>query len=107
MASYANSFAPTHACCWALHDAYARLLELRADAAATALPALAVVTRGVRLLYGAQEMLVEMPVLKGVRDAKHDEVMAAEPTFDTAAATITWLAARGLILLSCAARTRS
>ena len=81
----------------ALYDAYARLAALHADAAATAPPALAVIKSGVRLLYGAHEVLVQMDALAGARDATNNEVTTAGPVLEGAAAAIAWLAARGIL----------
>ena len=82
----------------ALHDAYARLSELTAAAAAPGAPrALAAVAAGVRLLYGAHEVMIEMAELSGARDANHDEVTCAGPLLDAAAAAVVWLARRGLL----------
>ena len=82
----------------ALHDAYARLSELTAAAAAPGAPrALAAVAAGVRLLYGAHEVMIEMAALSGARDANHDEVTCAGGLLDAAAAAVVWLARRGLL----------
>ena len=82
----------------ALHDAYARLSELTAAAAAPGAPAaLGAVAAGVRLLYGAHEVMVEMAALGGARDASDAEVMGAGPLLDAAAAAVVWLARRGLL----------
>ena len=82
----------------ALHDAYARLSELAAAATAQGAPrALAAVARGVRLLYGAHEVLIEMSALDGARDATDAEVITAGPLLDAAAAAVAWLARRGLL----------
>ena len=82
----------------ALHDAYARLAELAAAAGAPGAPrALTAVARGVRLLYGAHEVLIEMAALGGARDADDAEVTGAGPLLDAAAAAVAWLARRGLL----------
>ncbi len=79
----------------ALYDAYARLAELAVDAVAT--PALRAVALGVRLLFGAHEVLIDMAALSGARDAEDAEVTGAGSVLDAAAAGVAWLASRRLL----------
>ena len=81
----------------ALHAAYERLAALHADAAASAPPALEALKQGVRLLYGAHEVLVELPALDGARDATDAEVTTRGRVLDAAADALAWLASRGVL----------
>ena len=74
-----------------MHAAYARLGVVLADAP----PALRL-PRFARLLYGAHEVLVEMPAVDG-REAADEDVTRAGPLLDGIAAAIAWLAARRLV----------
>jgi hypothetical protein len=49
---------------------------------------LAAVARGVRLLYGAHEVMIEMAALGNARDAADAELMGAGPLLDAAAAAV-------------------
>jgi hypothetical protein len=81
----------------ALHEAYERLSALRADAAASAPSALEPLKGGVRLLYGAHEVLVDMPALAGAREMSDDAVTTSGRVLDAAAAAVAWLASRGVL----------
>jgi len=74
-----------------MHRAYERLAEVLPGAP----PALGLVPSA-RLLYGAHEVLVEMPAVDG-REASDAEVTGAGPVLEGAAAAVAWLARRGLV----------
>ena len=82
----------------ALYDAYERVAALAAEAAAAGAPrALAAIAHGVRLRFGAHELLIEMAALEGARDATDDEVATAGAVLEAAAAAVAWLATRCLL----------
>jgi hypothetical protein len=81
-----------------LFGAYERLAALAGEAGAPGAPgALAAVARGMRLSYGAHEVLVEMAALGGARDATQGEVTNEGRVLEAAAAGVAWLAARGVL----------
>ena len=82
----------------ALFGAYERLAALAGEAGAPGAPrALAAVARGMRLSYGAHEVLVEMAALGGARDATQGEVTSEGRVLEAAAEGVAWLAARGVL----------
>jgi hypothetical protein len=78
-----------------MHAAYARLAALLPTTvtAAAALPAFA------RLLYGAHEVLVELPAVEGAREATEDEMAGGGGglVLRQVAAAVAWLAAHRLV----------
>ena len=75
----------------AMHRAYARLAAVLPDAP----PGLHLVS-SVRLTYGAHEVLVEMPAVAG-REAADAEVTSGGSVLDAVAASIVWLARKGVV----------
>ena len=75
----------------AMHRAYARLAAVLPDAP----PGLHLVN-SVRLTYGAHEVLVEMPAVDG-REAADAEVTSGGFVLDAVAASIVWLARKGVV----------
>ena len=75
----------------AMHRAYARLAAVLPDAP----PDLHLVN-SVRLTYGAHEVLVEMPAVDG-REAADAEVTSGGFVLDAVAASIVWLARKGVV----------
>jgi hypothetical protein len=75
----------------AMHAAYARLGKVLP----TAPPRVHLVTSA-RLLYGAHEVLVELPAVAG-REAADEEVTRTGGLLDAVAATVAWLARRRLV----------
>jgi Ser/Thr protein kinase RdoA (MazF antagonist) len=74
-----------------MQRAYARLAAVLPDAP----PGLHLV-RSVRLTYGAHEVLVEMPAVAG-REAADAEVTSGGSVLDAVAASIVWLARKGVV----------
>ena len=81
----------------ALNAVYERLAQLHTDAAATAPSALEPIKRGVRLLYGAHEVLVDMPALADASEMSDAEVTTRGSALAAVAAGIAWLASRGIL----------
>ena len=75
----------------AMYRAYARLAAVLPDAP----PGLHLVS-SVRLTYGAHEVLVEMPAVDG-REAADAEVTSGGSVLDAVAASIVWLARKGVV----------
>jgi hypothetical protein len=81
-----------------LYDSYKLLEGLESDAK-NAPPALEPVALGIRLLFGAHEVLIDMAALDGARNATDDEVTTAGGILNAAAAAVAWLATRGLLYI--------
>jgi hypothetical protein len=74
-----------------MHRAYARLAEVLPAAP----PGLHLV-RSVQLTFGAHEVLVKMPAVAG-REAADAEVTSGGSVLDAVAASIVWLARKGVV----------